>query len=189
MADIVSSASRARSDSSSGAFAIRIQAGFIAVRMHEGDTGEQNGGRQEQQLAAASAEDSLVVRGAILAHKKTGAPIIIQFPAFCQNLKPVTAAFSLEDSAANDPRAACGKVVLTGMLGGSGRPIDGQIELLQRGFVLCFDCFGRVEWSPGPDYYPSDEENAVRIAELVKLGFAKQIIVSQGVSRRIHLSR
>lgn len=95
--------------------------------------------------------------------------------------------------AADDPGATATpprkNLIVAGMHGGASQPLRGQTALLSKGVVLCFDCFGRVEWLPGSDYYPSDEETAVRIADLVRQGFADRIVVSTGVSRRIHLSR
>lgn len=89
----------------------------------------------------------------------------------------------------SDGLTAGGKVIVAGMHGGSSQALPDQVALLRKGMVLCFDCFGRVEWLAGPEYYPSDEESAVRIAELVRQGFAGNIVISQGVSRRIHFSR
>lgn len=164
----------------------RVQAGFIAVRMEE-HANQQSDGHDPQ--ANAEPFDSVLLKGAMQAQKKTGAPVLIQFPAFSQNFPAVTTVFAADTDDDNTKKTFSGKVVLTGMRGGIGQPINDQLELLEKGFVLCFDCFGRVEWSPGPDFYPSDEESAVRIAALAKFGFATQILISQGVSRRIHLSR
>lgn len=110
---------------------------------------------------------------------------MVEMPAFETNYQTVVAVFSSQPDSSDLVK----KVILTGMRGGARAPIDDQIELLQQGFVLCFDCFGRVEWFSGPDFFPSDEESAARIAELVKLGFALKLVISQGVSRRTHLSR
>lgn len=157
----------------------RVQAGFILVGMsgsaHEGglrDAGEAGG-------------DALALRGAKWARAKTRAPIVVTFPAFAPwALVEVAAKELLEEAAVPG-----GGVVLTGMDGGRSQPLESQVALLRQGFLLCFDRFGAVEWSLGPDYCPPDEESAVRIAKLVEMGFAEQVMISQGVSKRLHLSR
>lgn len=164
----------------------RVQAGFIAVRMKE-HMNELSEGHNSH--ANPESFDSAILKGAMQAQEKTGAPVLIQFPGFFQNFPAVTAVLAADMDDDKAQKAVSREIVFTGMCGGIGQSIDGQMQLLEKGFVLCFDCFGRCEWSSGADFYPSDEESAVRIAALVKSGYTRQILISQGVARRIHLSR
>ena len=134
----------------------------------------------------------MVLEGAAKAQLATGAPLMLAFSHFVRWPR-VEAALAIvatqrgDTPDADDSRS--GQIVVAGMHGGVSQSLPDQAALLNKGVVLCFDCFGRVEWSAGSDYYPSDEESAVRIAELVRQGFVERIVISSGVSRRIHLSR
>lgn len=185
----------------------RIQAGFLLVKLddsnncdcsslsplNQGNTTAPAGGNIL--LGGNTVDSSTVValEGAAIAQQATGAPLMLACSHFIQ-WSTVEAAVAVATAHLADADVVATptgkKVIVAGMHGGVSQSLQGQTALLNKGgVVLCFDCFGRVEWLPGSDYYPSDEEIAVRIAELVRQGFADRIVVSSGVSRRIHLSR
>lgn len=159
----------------------RVQAGVVVVNL--GNRYSSRNGLQEPPTCLAD-ETIRALEGAAWAQRATSAPLIIVCPHFVL-WEHVESALAAATSAESQP----GKIILTGMHGGVSQSLRDHVAMLTKGVVLCFDCFGRVEWFPGPDYYPSDEESAVRIAELAGEGFADRIVMSQGVSRRIHLSR
>lgn len=195
------SASPAASSAAAGGAPSRIQAGFILVKLNGQSSVNHLHG--EPATATTGTTDGLSADGALLdsrtsvaleaatkAQQATGAPIMLA----CSNFVPwstIKAAHAI--ATAGDSRGAdssSSRVVVAGMHGGVSQPLADQAALLNTGTaVLCFDCFGRVEWLPGSDYYPSDEESAMRIAELVREGLADRIVISSGVSRRMHLSR
>lgn len=162
----------------------RIQAGFLLVKLD--DSINSDSSLKPLTLGATTLE------GAVIAQQATGAPLVLACSHFI-HWATLEAALAVANAHWKSPDADAAptrkRVIVAGMHGGASQSIQGQMVLLNKGVVLCFDCFGRVEWLPGPDYYPSDEETAVRIAELVRQGFAGRILVSSGVSRRIHLSR
>lgn len=193
--------------------ASRIQAGFILVKLYDssssrsypqhGTTAAAPNAPAESALLAGGNSNSdnsiadgtaMVLEGAVKAQQTTGAPLVLAFSHFVRWPR-VEAALAIvaaqwgDTPDAGAPRS--GQVVVAGMHGGVSQSLPDQAALLNKNklVVLCFDCFGRVEWSAGSDYHPSDEESAVRIAELVRQGFAERIVISSGVSRRIHLSR
>lgn len=163
----------------------RIQAGFLVAAVDE--SSDMRAAPPAQQ-AETSGESIRSLEGAVLAQKATGAPLMIVCPHFAA-WELVKSAVSVATAHWGDSLAVDKKLILTGMHGGICQSLSCQVAMLEKGLVLCFDCFGRVEWLPGPEYYPSDEESAVRIAELARLGFADRLVISQGVSRRTHLSR
>lgn len=184
-----------------GGAASRIQAGFILVKLYDqqGTTTATTAALAECALLVAGGSTTcysiangtaMVLEGAVKAQQATGAPLMLAFCHFARWPR-VEAALALVAAQWGDtPGAGASRqVIVAGMHGGVSQSLPDQAALLNKGVVLCFDCFGRVEWSPGSDYYPSDEESAVRIAELVRQGFADRIVLSSGVSRRIHLSR
>lgn len=154
----------------------RIRAGFILLRVE---------GTPSTGHRSLGAADSLALRGAAWARAKTGAPIVVTFPSF----PALELVQSVAEELKTEPSSPARHTVLTGMHGGTSQSLDDQVELLHQGFALCFDCFGAVEWSTGPEYFPADEESAVRVAKLIAMGFAGQVLISQAVSRRVHLSR
>lgn len=135
-----------------------------------------------------SDETRRALEGAAWAHKATAAPLMVICSHFVRWSR-VEAAVVVVCNHLGDETNVAKKIILAGMHSGVSQPIAGQVAMLKKGLVLCFDCFGRVEWLSGPNFYPSDENNAVRIVELTKQGFADKMLISQGVSRRIHLSR
>lgn len=163
----------------------RIQAGFLLVKLD-------NDSNNSDSLNPITQGTTSTLAGAVMAQQATGAPLLIacshfiRWPTLEAALAVATAHWEAADAGATQTRR---NLIVAGMHGGVSQPLQGQTTLLNKGVVLCFDCFGRVEWLPGSDYYPSDEETAVRIAELVRQGFADRIVVSSGVSRRIHLCR
>ncbi|CBJ32441.1 conserved unknown protein [Ectocarpus siliculosus] len=188
----------------------RIQAGFLLVKLSSSCCRSPAAVRVETPAATATAGSpaqdthgglgraaAIELEGAAMAQQATGAPLMIacshfvRWPMVVAALVIATAHWgsSQDGTAAAAAAATSRKVIVAGMHGGVSQSLHHQASLLSKGIVLCFDCFGRVEWLPGPDYYPSDEESAVRIAELVRQGFAERIILSSGVSRRFHLSR
>ncbi|CAM9705387.1 unnamed protein product [Choristocarpus tenellus] len=163
----------------------RVQAGFIAATISGGvdsaDTSEEKSTMTSS--AGLQANEVVMLGGSAWAQRATGAPIVISLPPFKhllaqQALDCVTLAGALPS-----------KVVLAGIHGGYSQPLGDHVVLLKAGATLCFDCFGRTEWFSGPNYFPSDEETAVRVVELARLGYGSQLLVSQGVSRRTHLTR
>lgn len=162
----------------------RIQAGFLVVALDE----KSDQGAAPPTQAQTSGETIRALEGAALAQKATAAPLMVVCSHFVA-WERVEWAVSIATSHWGDCSAAGKKLILAGMHGGIGQSLPCQVAMLDKGVVLCFDCFGRVEWLPGPEYYPSDEESAVRIAELARLGYADRLVISQGVSRRTHLSR
>ncbi len=205
------SASPAASSAAAGGTSTpsRIQAGFIVVKLNgknrlptparDGETATgttYDDGEKDDDVDVRSAKGvhlesttALVLEAAMKAQRATGAPVMLTCSNFVQ-WSSIKAALAIAAAGLSpDTPASSLKVVVAGMHGGVSQSRADQAALLTRGIVLCFDCFGRVEWLPGPDYYPSDEESAVRIAELVREGFADRMVISSGVSRRIHLSR
>ncbi len=84
------------------------------------------------------------------------------------------------------------RIVLCGTHAGFDQSYESQVELLAKGVNLCFDCFGRATTDSPTDgiaYYSSDTQNIQRIIDLAKAGYAKHIVVSQGVVRKNHLRR
>lgn len=164
----------------------RIQAGFIVVNLPDSST--------SSGMPRASADlpsDILkALEGAAWAQRATAAPLVIVCSHFVR-WRHIESALAIATAHwASEPTSRLNsKVIVAGMHGGISQSLQDQVAILERGAVLCFDCFGRVEWLSGPEYYPSDEESSVRIAELVRQGFADQVVISQWVSRRIHLSR
>lgn len=162
----------------------RIQAGFLVVALDD----KCNQGAAPPAQAETSGETIRALEGAALAQKATAAPLMVVCSHFV-GWELVESAVSVATAHWGDSPAAGKKLILAGMHGGVGQSLPCQVAMLEKGVVLCFDCFGRLEWLPGPEYYPSDEESAVRIAELARLGYADRLVISQGVSRRTHLSR
>ncbi|CAN0388561.1 unnamed protein product, partial [Ascophyllum nodosum] len=162
----------------------RVQAGVIVVEL-----GDRYSSRKDlaETLSVIADEAVRALEGAAWVQRATSAPLIIVFHHFVR-WEIVESAFAIA-TAQLGCDATPGKIILAGMHGGVTQCLRDHLAMLTKGVVLCFDCFGRVEWLPGPEYYPADEESAVRIAELARQGFARQIVMSQGVSRRIHLSR
>lgn len=185
------------SSAGAGGTPSRIQAGFIVVKLNgksrldvrDGETASGTTDGRPADCIHLHSDTALALEAAVKAQQSTGAPVMLACSNFVQwsiikaALAIATAGFS------PDATAPSLKVIVAGMHGGVSQSLADQTALLNRGVMLCFDCFGRVEWSPGPDYYPSDEESAVRIAELVREGYADRMVISSGVSRRIHLSR
>lgn len=190
--------------------ASRIQAGFILVKLYDSNSSYPLHQGSTEATTAAPAESALlahgdssiaggtsaVLEGAVKAQHTTGAPLMLAFSHFVRWPRvKATLEMIAEQQRDTADAGTCASgsrpVIVAGMHGGVSQSLPDQAALLSntKGVVLCFDCFGRVEWSPGSDYYPSDEESAVRIAELVRRGFAERIVISSGVSRRIHLSR
>ncbi|CAM9299642.1 unnamed protein product [Ectocarpus fasciculatus] len=188
----------------------RIQAGFLLVKLNSRRCGSPAPVRVETPTtttaAGSPAQDThgglerraaMELEGAAMAQQATGAPLMIacshfvRWPRVVAALTIATAHWGSSQDGTAAAAATSRKVIVAGMHGGVSQSLQDQASLLSKskGIVLCFDCFGRVEWLPGPDYYPSDEESAVRIAELVRQGFADRIVLSSGVSRRFHLSR
>lgn len=193
-----------------GGAASRVQAGFILVKLYCGNSScsYQPGattatGTPTAESALLASGDSIsdriaggtamVLEGAVKAQLATGAPLMLAFSHFVRWPRVESALAIVAAHWGDTPDAGASRssrqVIVAGMHGGVSQSLPDHAALLNKGVVLCFDCFGRVEWSAGSDYYPSDEESAVRIAELVRQGFAGQIVISSGVSRRIHLSR
>lgn len=170
----------------------RVQAGVVVVNL--GNRYSSRNGLQERPTCLAD-ETVRALEGAAWAQRATSAPLIIVCPDFVlwehveSALAAATPADIIAEAQPGGSATTPGKIILAGMHGGVSQSLRDHVAMLTKGVVLCFDCFGRVEWLPGPEYYPSDEESAVRIAELAKEGFADRIVISQGVSRRIHLSR
>lgn len=172
--------------------ASKVQAGVLVVSL-EADASKD--GHSKDGQAAAPSESSEIssktaraLEGAEWALRVTGAPLLIVCSHFVR-WQRLELAVTIATAHRGNELTTGGQVIVAGMHGGSSQALPDQLSLLRKGVVLCFDCFGRVEWLAGPEYYPSDEESAVRIADLVRQGFAGQIVISQGVSRRIHLSR
>lgn len=171
-----------------GGAASRIQAGFILVKLY----GAPLSGGDSTSTSSIADGTAMVLEGAVKAQYATGAPLMLAFSHFVRWPRVEAAIAILAAHRGDTPDAGASssrQVVVAGMHGGVSQSLPDQAALLSRGVVLCFDCFGRVEWFCGSDYHPSDEESAVRIAELVRQGFADRIVISSGVSRRIHLSR
>lgn len=166
----------------------RIQAGVIVVNL--GNRYSSRNGLQEPPTCLAD-ETIRALEGAAWAQRATSAPLIIVCPHFVlwEHVESALAAATSAEIRTGGSVITPGKIILAGMHGGVSQSLRDHVAMLTKGVVLCFDCFGRVEWIPGPEYYPSDEESAVRIAELAGEGFADRIVLSQGVSRRIHLTR
>lgn len=161
----------------------RIQAGFILVKLSENNNSDGS-------LLNPLTHGTTTLEGAVMAQQATGAPLMLACSHFIRwPTLEVALAVATAHWEAADTTLTRKNLIVAGMHGGASQPLQGQTALLNKGVVLCFDCFGRVEWFPGPDYYPSDEETAMRIADLVRQGFADRIVLSSGVSRRIHLSR
>lgn len=155
----------------------RVQAGFIIVTLADS--------APKGEVPIDTARE---LEGAAWAQQATAAPLVVVCSHFVR-LQCVQSALAIATAHWGDESTADKKVIVAGMHGGVSQPLGGQVAMLKKGVVLCFDCFGRVEWLPGPEYYPSDEESALRIAELTRQGFADRMVISQGVLRRIHLSR
>lgn len=164
----------------------RIQAGFIVVQI-DGVSSTRTAIPQAADLI--SNDNIRELEGAAWAQQATTAPIMIVCSHFARWKRVEAALATASAPSMGDSDATVQRFILAGMHGGASQAMTDQVAMLQKGVVLCFDCFGRVEWLPEADYYPSDEESAVRIAMLVRQGFADKIVLSQGVSRRIHLSR
>lgn len=162
----------------------RIQAGCVVVNL--GDSTPD--GNAPTAPPAILGETVRALEGAAWAHRATTAPLVVVCSQFVR-WPCVESALAIVTAHWEDEPTAKKRVIVAGMHGGVSQALRGQVAMLRKGVVLCFDCFGRTEWLPGPEYYPSDEESAVRIAELTRQGFADRIVISQGVSRRIHLSR
>ncbi|CAN0551696.1 unnamed protein product, partial [Ectocarpus sp. 8 AP-2014] len=164
----------------------RIQAGFLLVKLNSSCCRSPAAVRVETPAATATAGSpaqdthgglgraaTIELEGAAMAQQATGAPLMIacshfvRWPMVVAALVIATAHWgsSQDGTAAAAAAATSRKVIVAGMHGGVSQSLHHQASLLSKGIVLCFDCFGRVEWLPGPDYYPSDEESAVRIAE------------------------
>lgn len=195
-----------------GGAASRIQAGFILVKLYDSNssciypqqgttTATPTAPAESALLAGGDNRNSdrvtdgtaMVLEGAVKAQQATGAPLMLAFSHFVRwpRVEAALAIVAAQCGDTSDAGASGSRqVIVAGMHGGVSQSLSDQAALLDKGVaLLCFDCFGRVEWSAGSDYYPSDEESAVRIAELVRQGFAERIVISSGVSRRIHLSR
>ncbi|CAM9576918.1 unnamed protein product [Discosporangium mesarthrocarpum] len=168
---------------------VRVQAGFISVALErDSDAGAESTGGCPKEGAAIGIGDLrddevALLRGSAWAQRETGAPLVIAVPPFAGSTPEQALACFL--AGGGDPS----KLILAGMHGGCSQPLDAQRELLRAGATLCFDLFGRTEWLPGPNFFPSDEQVAARVAELARLGYGAQLLISQGVMFRTHLTR
>ncbi len=117
---------------------------------------------------------------------KTGAPIMLLSHPFCWK-EGVNAIQKLH---AKGAPLEC--IVMCGAHAGYNQSYEAQVELLAKGVYICFDCFGRAATdipTDGAAYYSSDTQNVQRVVSLAKAGYSKQILISQGVTRKNHLRR
>lgn len=124
------------------------------------------------------------IRGGAIAQQETGAAITLHPPFFYQEAHDV-----LDDLA--DAGADLDNVIV-GHTDCSLR-LDGAFEyyksLADRGVYLEFDTFGRTGYHATFDTsYPLDTDRIAMIRRLFDAGYGEQIVVSQDICKKIHLT-
>lgn len=109
-----------------------------------------------------------VLRSATLAHKETGAPVMVHL---CPWAKHGNAVLDILDDVPPENICLCHTDVLL--------DLSDMEQLLKRGIYLEFDNFGK-EFTSGSAYgrFPSDEERMDVLYKLIDRGFLKQLLVS-----------
>jgi len=121
-----------------------------------------------------------VLKAAASASRRTGAPIAIACP--------VGQTFERVHSHLQDGGVSPAKVLLCGM--DRDMPRETRARPAELGYYLMFDGFGK-EWylRGGECRIPRDPERLRALKELVDAGYLRQLLISQGIDRKMLLAR
>ncbi len=164
---------------------VKIRCGAIALQMKP-SCSTLNVQQQKSSLSTYALPTDEEVAVVAQACSKTGAPIMLLSHPFLWK-EGVNLIQKLHARG-----APLDRIVMCGAHAGFAQSYEAQAELLATGVYLCFDCFGRATTdtpTDGAAYYSSDTQNIQQVVSLAKAGYAKRILISQGVSRKNHLRR
>ena len=121
-----------------------------------------------------------VLRAAARASVRTGAPLAIDCPA--------GKAFDAVSCSLEEEHLPPAKVLLCRM--DRDMPQDERKRAADRGYYLLFDGFGKEWWIRGGERrIPIDPERLRWLKELIDAGYLRQLLISQGIDRKMLLVR
>jgi len=122
------------------------------------------------------------LRGAAMAQRRCGLPLMIHLPGWFRLAHEVL-------DIVEEEGADVGHTVLCHM-NPSGEDTDYQFALARRGALIEYDMIGMDFWYADQGVQcPSDDENARAIKRLIDAGFADRVLMSQDVFLKMMLTR
>jgi len=123
-------------------------------------------------------DEKKVLHAAATAHKETGAPIMLhQGPP--SGLEAIS--ILLQDGVKPDR-------IIAGHCDATGPDLDYIREIADRGVYVEFDTWGFEIYLPQLHFsWPNDRDRIICLAELIKLGYVKQILVSHDYGSKVQL--